>query len=176
MNYAIIKPVDVANGTGVRVSLFVSGCTHRCKGCFNSEAWDFDYGDLYTEETQKYILSCLDKTYIRGLSLLGGEPFDPHNQDTLIKLLKDVKEKFPQKDIWCYTGYDFDKDLNGEFAEQNKSTSELLSMIDILVDGEFVLALKNPSLKFRGSSNQRIIDVQASLKSGETVLCDLDKI
>lgn len=176
MNYASIKPVDVANGTGVRVSLFVSGCTHRCKGCFNSEAWDFDYGDLYTDETQKYILSCLDKTYIRGLSLLGGEPFDPHNQDTLIKLLKDVKEKFPQKDIWCYTGYDFDKDLNGEFAEQNKSTSELLSMIDILVDGEFVLALKNPSLKFRGSSNQRIIDVQASLKSGETVLCDLDKI
>ena len=176
MNYASIKPVDVANGTGVRVSLFVSGCTHRCKGCFNSEAWDFDYGDLYTEETQKHILSCLDKTYIRGLSLLGGEPFDPHNQDTLIKLLKEVKEKFPQKDIWCYTGYDFDKDLNGEFAEQNKSTSELLSMIDILVDGEFVLALKNPSLKFRGSSNQRIIDVQASLKSGETVLCDLDKI
>lgn len=176
MNYASIKPVDVANGTGVRVSLFVSGCTHRCKGCFNSEAWDFEYGDLYTEETQKYILSCLDKTYIRGLSLLGGEPFDPHNQDTLIKLLKEVKEKFPQKDIWCYTGYDFDKDLNGEFAEQNKSTSELLSMIDILVDGEFVLALKNPSLKFRGSSNQRIIDVQASLKSGETVLCDLDKI
>lgn len=176
MNYASIKPVDVANGTGVRVSLFVSGCTHRCQGCFNSEAWDFDYGDLYTEETQKYILSCLDKTYIRGLSLLGGEPFDPHNQDTLIKLLKEVKGKFPQKDIWCYTGYDFDKDLNGEFAEQNKSTSELLSMIDILVDGEFVLALKNPSLKFRGSSNQRIIDVQASLKSGETVLCDLDKI
>lgn len=176
MNYASIKPVDVANGTGVRVSLFVSGCTHRCKGCFNSEAWDFDYGDLYTDETQKYILSCLDKTYIRGLSLLGGEPFDPHNQDTLIKLLKEVKEKFPQKDIWCYTGYDFDKDLNGEFAEQNKSTSELLSMIDILVDGEFVLVLKNPSLKFRGSSNQRIIDVQASLKSGETVLCDLDKI
>lgn len=176
MNYASIKPVDVANGTGVRVSLFVSGCTHRCKGCFNSEAWDFDYGDLYTEETQKYILSCLDKTYIRGLSLLGGEPFDPHNQGTLIKLLKEVKEKFPKKDIWCYTGYDFDKDLNGEFAEQNKSTSELLSMIDILVDGEFVLALKNPSLKFRGSSNQRIIDVQASLKSGETVLCDLDKI
>lgn len=176
MNYASIKPVDVANGTGVRVSLFVSGCTHRCKGCFNSEAWDFDYGDLYTEETQKYILSCLDKTYIRGLSLLGGEPFDPHNQDTLIKLLKEVKEKFPQKDIWCYTGYDFDKDLKGEFAEQNKSTSELLSMIDILVDGEFVLALKNPSLKFRGSSNQRIIDVQASLKSGETVLCDLEKI
>ncbi|MGN0442541.1 MAG: anaerobic ribonucleoside-triphosphate reductase activating protein [Acutalibacteraceae bacterium] len=176
MNYASIKPVDVANGTGVRVSLFVSGCTHRCKGCFNSEAWDFDYGNLYTEETQKYILSCLDKTYIRGLSLLGGEPFDPHNQDTLIKLLKEVKEKFPQKDIWCYTGYDFDKDLKGEFAEQNKSTSELLSMIDILVDGEFVLALKNPSLKFRGSSNQRIIDVQASLKSGETVLCDLEKI
>lgn len=176
MNYASIKPVDVANGTGVRVSLFVSGCTHKCKGCFNSEAWDFNYGDLYTDETQKYILSCLDKTYIRGLSLLGGEPFDPHNQETLIKLLKEVRSRLPEKDIWCYTGYDFDKDLKGEFAEINKSTSELLSLIDILVDGEFVLELKNPSLKFRGSSNQRIIDVQSSLKSGETVLCDLTKI
>lgn len=176
MNYASIKPVDVANGTGVRVSLFVSGCTHKCKGCFNSEAWDFNYGDLYTDETQKYILSCLDKTYIRGLSLLGGEPFDPHNQETLIKLLKEVRSRLPEKDIWCYTGYDFDKDLKGEFAEINKSTSELLSLIDILVDGEFVLELKNPSLKFRGSSNQRIIDVQSSLKSGDTVLCDLGKI
>lgn len=176
MNYASIKPVDVANGTGVRVSLFVSGCTHKCKGCFNSEAWDFNYGDLYTDETQKYIISCLEKTYIRGLSLLGGEPFDPHNQDTLIKLLKEVKKKFPEKDIWCYTGYDFDKDFHGEFAEKYKSTAELLSLIDILVDGEFVLELKNPSLKFRGSSNQRIIDVKTSLKSGETVLCDLSKI
>lgn len=176
MNYASIKPVDVANGTGVRVSLFVSGCTHKCKGCFNSEAWDFNYGDLYTDETQQHILTCLDKTYIRGLSLLGGEPFDPHNQETLIKLLKEVRSRLPEKDIWCYTGYDFDKDLKGEFAEINKSTSELLSLIDILVDGEFVLELKNPSLKFRGSSNQRIIDVQSSLKSGETVLCDLAKI
>ncbi len=176
MNYASIKPIDIANGTGVRVSLFVSGCTHKCKGCFNSEAWDFNYGEAYTDETMQYILNCLDKTYIRGLSLLGGEPFDPHNQETLIKLLKEVRSRLPEKDIWCYTGYDFDKDLKGEFAEINKSTSELLSLIDILVDGEFVLELKNPSLKFRGSSNQRIIDVQSSLKSGETVLCDLGKI
>ncbi|MCQ4022303.1 MULTISPECIES: anaerobic ribonucleoside-triphosphate reductase activating protein [unclassified Ruminococcus] len=176
MNYATIKPVDVANGTGVRVSLFVSGCTHKCKGCFNSEAWDFNYGELYTDETQRHILFCLDKTYIRGLSLLGGEPFDPHNQETLIKLVREVRKTLPQKDIWCYTGYDFEKDLNGKFAEKYKSTAELLSLIDILVDGKFVQELKNPSLKFRGSSNQRIIDVQSSLKTGETVLCDLAKI
>ena len=176
MNYASIKPIDIANGTGVRVSLFVSGCTHRCKGCFNSEAWDFNYGEPYTAETADYILSCLDKTYIRGISLLGGEPFDPKNQPELIELLKAVRDRFPEKNVWCYTGYDFEKDLNGEFADENKKTRELLRMIDILVDGEFVEALKNPSLKFRGSSNQRIIDVQASLKSGKTVLCDLDKI
>ncbi len=176
MNYASIKPVDIANGTGIRVSLFVSGCTHRCKGCFNSEAWDFDYGQPYTEQTLDYILSCLDKSYIRGLSLLGGEPFDPHNQQTLIELLNLVRERFPEKDVWCYTGYDFERDLTGKFAEENEHTSELLGMIDILVDGRFVEKLKNPSLKFRGSSNQRIIDVKESLKRGEVVLCDLDKI
>lgn len=176
MNYATIKPVDVANGTGVRVSLFVSGCTHKCKGCFNAEAWDFNYGELYTDETQRHIISCLDKSYIKGISLLGGEPFDPHNQDTLIGLLKEVREVLPEKTVWCYTGYDFEKDLNGEFAKINKSTAELLSLIDILVDGKFVQELKNPALKFRGSSNQRIIDVQASLKSGTVVLCDLTKI
>lgn len=173
MNYAKIKPVDVANGTGVRVSLFVSGCTHRCRGCFNKEAWDFNYGKSYSRETQDYIISCLGKSYIRGLSLLGGEPFEPCNQSTLIGLLKEVREKLPQKDIWCYTGYDFDNDLNGYFASVNKNTAELLGLIDILVDGEFVQELKNPSLQFRGSSNQRIIDVQASIKSGRTVLCDL---
>ena len=176
MNYASIKPVDIANGTGIRASLFVSGCTHRCKGCFNSEAWDFDYGQPYTEQTSEYILSCLDKSYIRGLSLLGGEPFDPHNQQTLIELLNLVRERFPEKDVWCYTGYDFERDLTGKFAEENEHTSELLGMIDILVDGRFVEELKNPSLKFRGSSNQRIIDVKESLKRGEVVLCDLDKI
>lgn len=176
MNYATIKPVDVANGTGVRVSLFVSGCTHKCKGCFNAEAWDFNYGQPYTDETQRHIISCLDKSYIKGISLLGGEPFDPHNQDTLIGLLKEVREVLPEKTVWCYTGYDFEKDLNGEFAKINKSTAELLSLIDILVDGKFVQELKNPALKFRGSSNQRIIDVQASLKSGTVVLCDLTKI
>lgn len=176
MNYATIKPVDVANGTGVRVSLFVSGCTHKCKGCFNQEAWSFTYGEAYTAETQEYILSCLDKAYIKGLSLLGGEPFDPHNQLTLIGLVKEVRQKLPEKNVWCYTGYDFEKDLNGEFAKKNEHTKELLSLIDILVDGKFVQELKNPSLKFRGSSNQRIIDVQASLKSGETVLCDLTEI
>lgn len=176
MNYATIKPVDVANGTGVRVSLFVSGCTHKCKGCFNAEAWDFNYGEPYTDETQRHIISCLDKSYIKGISLLGGEPFDPHNQGTLIGLLKEVREVLPEKTVWCYTGYDFEKDLNGEFAKINKSTAELLSLIDILVDGKFVQELKNPALKFRGSSNQRIIDVQASLKSGTVVLCDLTKI
>lgn len=176
MNYATIKTVDVANGTGVRVSIFVSGCTHKCKGCFNSEAWDFNYGEPYTQETRDYILSCLNKSYIKGLSLLGGEPFDPHNQEPLIELVSLVREKMPDKNIWCYTGYDFEKDLHGDFAKKNESTSKLLKLIDVLVDGRFVESLKNPSLKFRGSSNQRIIDVQASLKSGKTVLCDLSKI
>ncbi|MGN0204748.1 MAG: anaerobic ribonucleoside-triphosphate reductase activating protein [Coprococcus sp.] len=170
MNYADIKYCDVANGKGVRVSLFVSGCTHHCKGCFNEEAWDFQYGKPFTEETIRQVMVYLDRPYIAGLSLLGGEPFEHVNQQGLLPLLRQVKAKFPEKNIWCYTGYDFEKDILGRMAGEWKETEEMLSYIDILVDGEFVEAEKNPGLQFRGSSNQRIIEVQASLAEGRIVL------
>ena len=170
MNYADIKYCDVANGKGVRVSLFVSGCTHHCKGCFNEETWNFHYGKPFTEETEKQVLDYLDKSYIAGLSLLGGEPFEHVNQQGLLPLLGKVKARFPEKNIWCYTGYDFEKDILGRMAEQWEETKEMLSYIDVLVDGEFKEALKSPSLQFKGSSNQRIIEVQPSLKEGHIVL------
>ncbi len=170
MNYADIKYCDVANGKGVRVSLFVSGCTHHCKGCFNEETWNFYYGKPFTEETMNQVLVDLDKPYIAGLSLLGGEPFEHVNQQGLLPLLREVKKRFPDKNIWCYTGYDFEKDILGVMAEKWPETKEILSYLDILVDGEFVEELKSPSLQFKGSSNQRIIDVQASLRDGQVVL------
>ena len=170
MNYADIKYCDVANGKGVRVSLFVSGCTHHCKGCFNEEAWDFQYGKPFTEETEKQVLDYLDKSYIAGLSLLGGEPFEHVNQQGLLPLLRKVKARFPEKNIWCYTGYDFEKDIQQKMMVNWSETQELVSYLDILVDGEFELDKKNLSLRFRGSSNQRIIDVKQSLAEGHTVL------
>ena len=166
MNFATIKKYDVANGPGVRVSLFVSGCNHRCKGCFNAEAWDFDYGEKYTKETEEEILTALDHSYIAGLSLLGGEPFDPRNQGCVTSLLRKVRARFPQKSVWCYTGYTFEKDLVEGGAAYTQYTSEMLSYIDILVDGKFVEELKDIKLRFRGSSNQRIIDVKRTLKEG----------
>ena len=170
MNYGEIKKCDIANGEGVRVALFVSGCRHHCKGCFNSMTWDFNYGKKFTEETEEEILEALKPNYIDGLSLLGGEPFEPENQEVLVKLLRKVKERYPEKNIWCYTGYDFEKDMLGRMAEQWEETKEMLSYIDVLVDGEFKEALKSPSLQFKGSSNQRIIEVQPSLKEGHIVL------
>lgn len=170
LNYADIKYCDVANGKGVRVSLFVSGCTHHCKGCFNKEAWDFQYGKPFTEETIRQVMAYLDRPYIAGLSLLGGEPFERVNQQGLLPLLRQVKAKFPEKNIWCYTGYDFEKDILGRMVGEWEETKEILSYIDILVDGKFVEAKKNPGLQFRGSSNQRIIEVQASLAEGRIVL------
>ena len=166
MNYASIKKFDVANGDGVRVSLFVSGCTHRCKGCFNAEAWDFNYGQPYTAAVQDEIIAALRPDYIRGLSLLGGEPFEPSNQRALIDLLRRVKSEFPHKDIWCYSGYTYDVDLAQGGRACIEVTDEMLSYIDILVDGKFVESLKDIKLRFRGSSNQRIIDVQRSRKDG----------
>lgn len=174
MNYATIKFNDVANGEGIRVSLFVSGCTHRCEGCFNAEAWDFSYGNPFGEAETNKILNALDKDYIRGLSLLGGEPFEPQNQPTLVKLLREVRSKFPNKDVWCYTGYDFEKDILGYRLGNPEITKEMISYIDILVDGKFVKSLKNPNLRFKGSSNQRIIDVKKSLKEGRVVLWEGD--
>ena len=158
MHYGEIKKCDIANGEGVRVSLFVSGCTHHCPGCFNQDTWDFSYGNEYTDKTEKEILDSLSPGYVNGLSLLGGEPFEPQNQKVLVQLLRKVKERYPEKNIWCYTGYLYDRELLSES-----------SMIDVLVDGRFVEALKDIRLVFRGSSNQRIIDVKKSLESGEIV-------
>lgn len=169
MNYGEIKNFDIANGEGVRVSLFVSGCTHHCKGCFNPETWNFGFGSVYTKETEDSIMKMLSFPYIDGLSLLGGEPFEPDNQRDLVKLLKRVRAELPDKDIWCYSGYIFDKELLSESRARCEVTDEMLSLIDVLVDGEFVEELKNVSLVFRGSSNQRIIDVKKSLESGEVV-------
>lgn len=167
MNYGTIKQNDIANGTGVRVSLFVSGCTHHCKGCFNPETWNFSYGRPYTKETEEELLEALSKSYITGLTLLGGEPMEPDNQRVLIELVKKVKSLYPDKDIWCFTGYDYEKDLLHDSRARCECTDDLLSYIDVLVDGEFVEAQKDISLQFRGSSNQRIIDVKASKNSGE---------
>jgi len=170
MNYAAIKKHDVANGPGVRVSLFVSGCEHYCKDCFNSEAWDFSYGEHFTRKTEEEILSALKPAYIKGFSLLGGEPFHPANQDALLSLLKRIKSEYPEKDIWCYTGYIYENELLGHGDAATKTAAEMLGYIDVLVDGRFVEDLKNLSLRFRGSENQRIIDLKASRAIGKTVL------
>lgn len=167
MHYATIKNCDIANGPGVRVSLFVSGCTHRCKGCFNEVAWDFSYGEPFTQQTIDIILSMLAPAHIKGLTLLGGEPFEPQNQGAIVDLLRQVKARFPQKSIWAFSGYLFEKDiLSGRLGD----TQEYLSYLDVLVDGPFVESKKDLSLRFRGSSNQRLIDVPASLAQGRTVL------
>lgn len=170
MNYADIKQYDIANGTGVRVSLFVSGCTHHCKGCFNSEAWDFSYGTPFTAETIDTILAYCKPDYIAGLSLLGGEPLEQDNQIALLPLVKRFKESYPQKTIWCWSGYLFDQDIQNTMSATYPITAELLSYLDILVDGKFVEELHNKNLIFRGSSNQRIIQVQESLKANKIIL------
>ena len=170
MNYGEIKNTDISNGEGVRVSLFVSGCTHHCRGCFNRETWDFAYGEPFTAATQQEIIRLLKPDYISGLSVLGGEPFEPVNQRGLLPLLRQVKEQYPEKNIWCYTGYLFDRDLLGESRARCEATDEMLSLTDVLVDGEFIQEQKNISLRFRGSENQRIIDVQKSLREGRVCL------
>ena len=168
MNYGAIKENDIANGTGVRVSLFVSGCTHHCKNCFNPETWDFGYGTPYTEETENKILELLNSSYINGLSLLGGEPMEPQNQRVLIELLRKVKKTYPKKDVWLYSGYVFEEIQSGR--AHCEVTDEMLSLIDVLVDGPFVEEKKKITLKFRGSENQRVIDVKKTLESGSIVL------
>lgn len=161
MNYAEIKYYDIANGLGVRTSLFVSGCTHRCPGCFNAVAWDFHYGKEFTQETMEEILDSCEPGYIRGLSLLGGEPMEPANQEGLLPLVKAFKERFPQKDIWCYTGYTYETDLlSPEGKARCAVTDDLLSCIDILVDGKFIQEEADITLKFRGSRNQRVLQIQ----------------
>ena len=169
MNYATIKNCDIANGPGVRISLFVSGCTHHCKGCFNEVAWDFDYGEPFTQQTIQTILDMMKPGYIKGLTLLGGEPFEPQNQGPIVELLRQVKKTYPQKSIWAFSGYLYEKITShtlGDWAV----TQEFLSYLDVLVDGPFVEEKKNLALRFRGSENQRLIDMPATLASGKIVL------
>ena len=169
MNYGTIKNCDIANGEGVRVSLFVSGCTHHCHNCFNPETWSFSYGSPFDEQAQSKLLTLLSPDYIDGLSLLGGEPFEPDNQRALVPFLKKVRAQYPGKTIWCYTGYTLESDLLSESRARSECTDEMLSLLDVLVDGEFIEAQKNISLAFRGSENQRLIDVPATLSSGSVV-------
>lgn len=172
MNYADIKRIDVANGPGVRVSIFVSGCTHHCKGCFNEVTWDFNYGKPFTEKEIDEIIDYLDKDYIKGLTILGGEPFELVNQKGLLPLVRKVREVLPEKTIWCFSGYLFDQQIVGEMYEKWEETRELLSYLDVIVDGTFIEERKNLSIRFRGSDNQRIIMVQESLREGQVVLWD----
>jgi anaerobic ribonucleoside-triphosphate reductase activating protein len=159
MNYAKIDPMSIVDGTGCRVSLFVSGCRNHCPGCFNEDTWDFNYGEPFTEIEENEILEACNKEYISGLTLLGGEPFEEENQEVLVNLIKKFKERFPEKNIWMYTGYILDKDLlPGQRKHVDGVTGLILDSIDTLVDGPFILAERNLSLKFRGSNNQRILD------------------
>ncbi|MFQ8703688.1 MAG: anaerobic ribonucleoside-triphosphate reductase activating protein [Eisenbergiella sp.] len=173
MNYGEIKNCDIANGEGVRVSLFVSGCTHHCKNCFNAQTWDFSFGSPFTKETEDMILNLLAPGYINGLSLLGGEPFEPDNQRALLPFLKRVRAAYPDKTIWCYSGYTLESDLLSESRARCEVTDEMLSCIDVLVDGEFIEEQKNISLAFRGSENQRVFNVPKTLASGSLVWYDL---
>ena len=173
MYYGAIKKTDIANGTGVRVTLFVSGCTHHCRGCFQPESWDFQYGSPYTKETEQEILNALDHDYIKGLTLLGGEPFEPENQKVLVRLLKNVRARFPQKDIWCYTGYTYETDLIEDSRARCEVTDDMISLIDVLVDGEFHEAEKDISLRFRGSKNQRLIDLPKTKRQKNIILLEI---
>lgn len=172
MYYADIKKVDVANGPGVRVSLFVSGCIHKCKGCFNEEAWDFKYGHEYTQKEEDKIIELLKPDYIEGITILGGEPFEYVNQKGILPLLRRIRKELPNKTIWCFSGYTFDTDILENMCNKYKETKELISYIDVLVDGKFEIDKKNFKLKFRGSSNQRIINVKESLKNNKVILMD----
>lgn len=170
MNYAAIKNCDIANGPGVRVSLFVSGCPHHCKGCFNEEAWDFSYGQPFTQQTIHHLLDLLRPDHIQGLTLLGGEPFAPENQAPVVEFLRQVRELLPEKTIWAFTGYLLDRDLLSGHVGKPEILQEYLNYLDVLVDGPFVEAQKDLGLRFRGSSNQRLIDMPATLAAGQIVL------
>ncbi len=172
MNYCNIKYFDIANGEGVRTTLFVSGCTNRCKGCFQPETWDFSYGEPFTKEVGDQIISSLSPYYISGLTLLGGEPFEPSNQTALVPFLRRVKETYPDKNIWCFTGFVLEEHLLKDSPKRTVFTDEMLSYIDILVDGPYIESLRNIALQFRGSENQRIIDMNKTREEGRVVLWD----
>ncbi len=175
MYYGMIKKSDVADGPGVRVSLFVSGCRHHCEGCFNAETWDFKYGDVYTAEIEDEILRAMEPSYISGFTFLGGEPMEPENRPFVFSLAKKLREKFPEKTIWLYSGYLYDTEML-EWAKTDEIVKNLLPLIDVIVDGEFHIKEKNLGLKFRGSENQRLIDVQKSLAENKVILCDEDNL
>ena len=170
MKYGNIKYFDIADGPGVRTTLFVSGCTHHCPGCFQPETWDFDFGEDFTPEVEDRIIESLAPDYVDGLTLLGGEPMEKVNQRALLPFVRRVKAAYPQKDIWCYTGYTLERDLLSPSRARCEVTDELLSLIDVLVDGEFIEAQRDLTLLFRGSRNQRLIDLPATLEKGEVVL------
>lgn len=173
MNYGNIKKYDIANGLGVRVSLFVSGCRVNCPHCFQKETWSFDYGNVFDDNARRELIDALAPSYIKGLSVLGGEPFEEENQQELCLLFKQVKKQFPQKDIWCYSGYIYDRDLTDGGRKHTVYTDEMLSYIDVLVDGPFILNEHNISLAFKGSANQRLIDLKATRESGSITLLKL---
>ena len=170
MYYGEIKDCDIANGEGVRVSLFVSGCTNRCEHCFQPQTWAFDYGRPFTEETEDRILSLLSPSYINGLSLLGGEPFEPDNQRALLPFLRRVRAAYPEKNVWAFSGFTYEELLTEGSHPRCETTDAMLSLVDVLVDGRFVESLKDISLRFRGSSNQRLIDLNAVRETGKLVL------
>ncbi len=172
MKYGEIKYCDIANGPGVRTSLFVSGCTHHCKNCFNPQTWDFGFGEEFTEKEAEKILESLEPAYISGFTVLGGEPMEPENQKGILPLMKRVRETYPDKNIWIYSGYIFDTEIIGKMLDNVPETRKILELTDVIVDGRFVEELKSLALKFRGSSNQRVIDVQKSLREGRTVLVE----
>ena len=167
MNYAGIKYCDIANGTGCRTVLFVSGCRNACKGCFQPQTWDFGYGEPFDEKVQKEVLDSLAPDYITGITLLGGEPFEPENQKELVPFMRKVAAQYPSKNVWAFTGYIYDKDLLAGGRRHTEDTDELLSMIDVLVDGPFVEELKDITLKFRGSSNQRVLNLRETIRTGK---------
>ena len=173
MNYGQIYYTDIANGPGCRTSLFVSGCTHHCKGCFNEETWDFTFGHEYTNDVENKVLESVKPSYISGLTVLGGEPMEPENQKVLVSLYRKVREKVPHATIWIYSGYTWEELTDNENRRCHcEVTDEILSLIDVLVDGEFIESQKDLSLHFRGSANQRLIDVPATLEAGHIVLAE----
>ena len=176
MNYAALKQMDIANGPGARVSLFVSGCTHRCPGCFNSEAWDFSYGDTFDIQAQQEVLDALAPSYITGITILGGEPMEPANQRDLLGFLQQLKIVHPDKTIWMFTGDVLENLLDESSSRHTEATRPILDLVDVLVDGPFVQAKHDITLRFRGSSNQRIIDMKRSLKEGKTVFWEDDPV
>lgn len=169
MYYSVIKNCDIANGPGVRVVLFVSGCRHHCPGCFQPQTWDFSYGQPFTQDTVDELLRLLQPDYIAGLTLLGGEPMEPENQPALLDLVQQVKQAYPEKNIWCFSGYLYDDLAAGKIGD-GAVTRALLDLVDVLVDGEFILARKKLQLRFRGSENQRLIDLRKTEQAGQIVL------